>query len=63
LLAGILNFNPSPTALQVAVWVGYLAVVGALYVRQHVASNRPAKVPAAQPGAAEPVGAASHAAS
>jgi high-affinity iron transporter len=63
LLAGILNFNPSPTALQVAVWVGYLAVVGALYVRQHVAANRPAKVPAAQPGAAEPVGAASHAAS
>lgn len=41
--AGILNFNPSPTLLQVAGWVGYLAVVGFFYVRQHRASARPAK--------------------
>jgi len=41
--AGILNFNPTPTILQVAAWVAYLAVVGFFYVRQHRASARPAK--------------------
>ena len=41
-LAGILNFNPSPTWLQVAVWVGYIAVVTGFYVRQHRSSRRPA---------------------
>ncbi len=34
-LQGIVNFNPSPTWLQVGVWVAYLAVVGTLYARQH----------------------------
>ncbi|WP_431218327.1 iron uptake transporter permease EfeU [Leifsonia xyli] len=42
LAAGILNFNPSPTWLQVVAWVAYLAVVGFFYVRQHRASGRPA---------------------
>jgi len=42
LLAGILNFNPSPTALQVIAWLGYIAVVGFLYLRQHRSARRPA---------------------
>src|SRR3954466_16151101 len=42
LAAGIVNFNPSPTWLQVVAWVAYLAVVGYFYVRQHRASARPA---------------------
>jgi high-affinity iron transporter len=42
-LQGIVNFNPSPTWLQVGVWVAYLAVVGTLYFRQHRSpSPRPA---------------------
>jgi len=42
LAAGILNFNPSPTWLQVVGWVAYLGVVGFFYVRQHRAAGRPA---------------------
>ena len=42
LAAGILNFNPSPTALQVAAWFTYLAVVGYFYIRQHRSAARPA---------------------
>lgn len=61
-LAGILNFNPSPTWLQVAAWVGYIAVVSYFYYRQHRASDRPAPAtPAAttpEPSTAEHV--ASH---
>jgi high-affinity iron transporter len=34
-LQGIVNFNPSPSWLQVGVWIAYLAVVGTLYFRQH----------------------------
>jgi high-affinity iron transporter len=34
-LQGIVNFNPSPTWLQVAVWLAYVAVVGVFYFRQH----------------------------
>jgi len=51
-LQGIVNFNPSPTWLQVGVWVAYLAVVGTLYVRQHrFATTRPVTFPAAAPAA------------
>jgi high-affinity iron transporter len=42
-LAGILNFNPSPTWFQVVGWIGYIVVVTFFYVRQHRASQaRPA---------------------
>lgn len=42
-LAGILNFNPSPTWPQVIAWAGYIVVVTFFYVRQHRASHtRPA---------------------
>ncbi|MFE4470543.1 iron uptake transporter permease EfeU [Leifsonia sp. NPDC056824] len=42
-LAGILNFNPSPTWPQVVAWAGYIVVVTFFYVRQHRASHaRPA---------------------
>ncbi|MFP3465805.1 iron uptake transporter permease EfeU [Leifsonia sp. SIMBA_070] len=51
LAAGILNFNPSPTWLQVVGWVAYLAVVGFFYVRQHRASGKPAAA-APKPSAA-----------
>ncbi|MGH1526241.1 iron uptake transporter permease EfeU [Leifsonia sp. L25] len=47
-LAGILNFNPSPTWLQVIAWAGYMVVVTFFYVRQHRASHaRPASASAA----------------
>ena len=54
LAAGILNFNPSPTWLQVVGWVAYLAVVGFFYVRQHRAYGRPATTKPAAPRAAAP---------
>jgi high-affinity iron transporter len=51
-LQGIVNFNPSPTWLQVGVWVAYLAVVGTLYFRQHrSATTRPVTAPASAPAA------------
>jgi high-affinity iron transporter len=34
ILKGFLNFSASPTVLGVVVWVGYLVVVGALFVRR-----------------------------
>ncbi len=34
LLAGVFNFNPEPTLLQVITWWGYVCVVGSLFVRQ-----------------------------
>ncbi|MEY9851122.1 high-affinity iron transporter [Leifsonia sp. EB41] len=47
-LAGILNFNPSPTWPQVIAWAGYIVVVTFFYVRQHRASHtRPAATHAA----------------
>ncbi|MFE4951259.1 iron uptake transporter permease EfeU [Leifsonia sp. NPDC056665] len=47
-LAGILNFNPSPTWPQVIAWAGYIVVVTFFYVRQHRASQtRPAATPSA----------------
>lgn len=45
-LAGILNFNPSPTWFQVIAWVGYIAVVTFFYVRQHRSAGRVAAKPA-----------------
>ncbi|MEY9953132.1 iron uptake transporter permease EfeU [Leifsonia sp. EB34] len=46
-LAGILNFNPSPTWAQVMTWAGYIVVVTFAYVRQHRASHaRPASTSA-----------------
>ncbi|WP_426520333.1 iron uptake transporter permease EfeU [Diaminobutyricibacter sp. McL0618] len=52
-LQGIVNFNPSPTWLQVGVWVGYIAVVGTLYVRQHRSTSpRQVTAPASAPAPA-----------
>ena len=38
-LQGIVNFNPSPTWLQMIGWVAYIGVVTVFYVRQHRASS------------------------
>ncbi len=46
-LAGVVNFTPSPTWLQVIAWVGYVGVVGAFYLRQHRSASRPAPAKAA----------------
>jgi high-affinity iron transporter len=40
ILKGFLNYSASPTVLEVVVWVGYLVVVGALFVRR-VTRRRP----------------------
>jgi high-affinity iron transporter len=49
LLTGIVNFNPSPTWLQVFGWLAYVVIVSAFYLRQHRASAKPtAKAPDAQ---------------
>jgi len=53
-LQGIVNFNPSPTWLQVGVWAAYIAVVGTLYFRQHRSAvprqvTTPASAPASAP--------------
>jgi high-affinity iron transporter len=49
-LQGIVNFNPSPTWLQVGGWVAYIAIVTYFYVRQHFAgSPRPVGTPVATP--------------
>ena len=49
-LAGAVNFNPSPTWLQVIAWFGYIIVVSFFYVRaQRTAHRKPAKAEA--PGA------------
>ncbi|WP_426624631.1 iron uptake transporter permease EfeU [Leifsonia sp. McL0607] len=53
-LAGILNFNPSPTWLQVFAWVGYVVVVAYFYVRQHRSAQRPAASPAESASAPAP---------
>ncbi|WP_431277591.1 iron uptake transporter permease EfeU [Leifsonia poae] len=43
-LQGIVNFNPSPTWLQVIGWVAYISVVTFFFVRQHrTAAPSPAK--------------------
>lgn len=43
LLTGIVNFNPSPTWLQVIGWLAYVLIVSAFYLRQHRASATPVK--------------------
>jgi high-affinity iron transporter len=49
-LAGVINFNPSPTWLQVIGWFGYIIVVSFFYVRQQRAHRRsPAKQQSADP--------------
>lgn len=49
-LAGAVNFNPSPTWLQVIAWFGYIIVVSFFYVRaQRTAHRKPAS--AGVPGA------------
>ena len=53
-LAGILNFNPSPTWFQVIAWVGYIVVVGFFYLRQHRSAGRAAASPAQPAGAPVP---------
>lgn len=45
LLKGFFNFSPATTWLELTAWVGYVAVVGTLFVRA-VCSPRPARVPA-----------------
>ena len=45
LLKGILNFSAAPTVLGVVVWVGYVVVVGALFLRRVTRrSQAPARV-------------------
>lgn len=39
-LQGVVNFNPNPSWLMVAVWAGYLAVVIPLFVRHHGPSTK-----------------------
>jgi high-affinity iron transporter len=65
LLAGLFNFNPEPTWLQLVVWLAYIAVVTALFVRQSgllarraVAASTPDKAPASHSEAQRPVTAA-----
>lgn len=41
LLAGIFNFRPDPTVLQVACWATYLVIVMALFLRPTDRSTRP----------------------
>lgn len=45
-MQGIVNFNPSPTWLQVGGWVAYIAVVTFFYVRQHHSTARPSRTTA-----------------
>jgi high-affinity iron transporter len=47
ILKGFLNFSASPTVLGVVVWVGYLVVVGALFVRR-VRHRAPSQTPSRQ---------------
>ena len=44
ILKGFLNFSASPTVLEVVVWVGYVAVVGAVFLRR-IGHRAPAKAP------------------
>ena len=44
ILKGFLNFSASPTVLEVVVWVGYVVVVGAVFLRR-IGRRVPAKAP------------------
>ena len=46
-MQGIVNFNPSPTWIQVIVWFAYIGVVGFFYIRHH--RPAPARPPPAAP--------------
>lgn len=46
-LQGIVNFNPSPSWLQVIGWVAYIGVVTAFYVRQQRRASRSRRTAAA----------------
>ncbi|WP_412475588.1 iron uptake transporter permease EfeU [Gordonia sp. LUNF6] len=47
ILAGIFNFRPEPTVLQVIAWAGYIIVVGGLfYARGRSSTRRPEAAPA-----------------
>ncbi|MFF1878722.1 iron uptake transporter permease EfeU [Leifsonia sp. NPDC058230] len=52
-LQGIVNFNPSPTWLQVIGWVAYIGVVTAFYIRQHRASSHGTAGQTAAPASAQ----------
>jgi high-affinity iron transporter len=47
LLAGVFNFTPEPTVVQVIVWIAYVAIVLPLFLRV----GRPSRSPVAQPAA------------
>jgi high-affinity iron transporter len=46
-LAGVFNFTPEPTVVQVIVWIAYVAIVLPLFLRV----GRPSRSPVAQPAA------------
>jgi high-affinity iron transporter len=46
LLKGVLNFSPETTWLQAVAWIGFVAVVMTLFVRQVRRSSHPAAVAA-----------------
>lgn len=49
-LAGVINFNPSPTWFQVIAWFGYILIVSFFYIRaQRAAHRKPATGPAGTP--------------
>jgi high-affinity iron transporter len=44
LLAGVFNFDPEPTVLQVAVWIAYVVITLIVFLRASRARTRPALV-------------------
>ena len=46
-LAGVFNFNPEPTVVQVIAWVAYIAITLPLFLRASRARSVPAPLPAA----------------
>jgi high-affinity iron transporter len=44
LLAGVFNFDPEPTVLQVAVWIAYVVITLIVFLRVSRARTRPALV-------------------
>ncbi|GAA0518272.1 iron transporter [Saccharopolyspora subtropica] len=49
LLKGVLNFSPQTTVLEATVWVGYVVVVLALFLRLHRGAIRPAETRTGKP--------------
>ncbi|MFF2052284.1 iron uptake transporter permease EfeU [Leifsonia sp. NPDC058194] len=55
-LAGVINFNPSPTWFQVIAWFGYILIVSFFYIRaQRAAHRKPAATGPAGKTAGTPV--------